>query len=415
MRRTKKLLMGVVMLCMVLIGVIAMPRGAQAADSDFRIEDGVLWKYNGSGGDVIIPKGVIRIGSNAFIDCDSLTSVTIPDGVTDIGEQAFWRCNSLSNITIPSSVKSIGMYAFRDTPWLENKRQERTDHLVIVNHILVDGIKSDGNVIIPEDVTSIGDKAFEAGILESITIPEGVIYIGWMSFAGCENLKEMTILNPKANFANGNRVLDFSYEWTQFKNPIVIIKGYANSTAQKLVADSNKCRKDEHADEYNDTTFQFVPLDGTGGNDNPTTPDNPEKPDDKPTTPSNPTNPQQPTKPQQPANPITPTKPLTQEQKTYKLLQKVKATKSMTIKKGKSKTITVTLPKGLRKVTKFSGKKVNQIKITFKSSNKKVATVNSKGKVTAKKKGTAKIKIYLSVHDGKGVSVRGLTVKVKVK
>lgn len=398
MRRTKKLLMGVVMLCMVLIGVIAMPRGAQAADSDFRIEDGVLWKYNGSGGDVIIPKGVIRIGSNAFIDCDSLTSVTIPDGVTDIGEQAFWRCNSLSNITIPSSVKSIGMYAFRDTPWLENKRQERTDHLVIVNHILVDGIKSNGNVIIPEDVTSIGDKAFEAGILESITIPEGVIYIGWMSFAGCENLKEMTILNPKANFANGNRVLDFSYEWTQFKNPIVIIKGYANSTAQKLVADSNKCRKDEHADEYNDTTFQFVPLDGTGGNDDPTQPTNPTNP----TTPS-----ETPTQPEKPSEPTA--------NQTYKLLQKVKATKSMTIKKGKSKTIKVTIPRGVTKVTKFSGKKANQIKVTYKSLNKKVATVNSKGKVTAKKKGTAKIKIYLSVHDGKGVSVRGLTVKVKVK
>lgn len=87
----------------------------------------------------------------------------------------------------------------------------------------------------------------------------------------------------------------------------------------------------------------------------------------------------------------------------------------MTLKKGKSKTIRVTVPQKLKKVTKFSGKKVNQIKITFKSSNKKVATVNSKGKVKAKKKGTSKIKIYLSVHDGKGVSVRGLTVKVKVK
>lgn len=88
----------------------------------------------------------------------------------------------------------------------------------------------------------------------------------------------------------------------------------------------------------------------------------------------------------------------------------------MTLKKGKSKTVEVTIPKGLKKVTKFSGKnKANQIKVTFKSLNKKVATVNSKGKVKAKKKGTAKIKIFLSAHDGKGVSVRGLTVKVKVK
>ena len=53
--------------------------------NDFVIEDGVLKRYIGSGGDVAIPDGVISIGNYAFRCCDNLTSVTIPDGVASIG------------------------------------------------------------------------------------------------------------------------------------------------------------------------------------------------------------------------------------------------------------------------------------------------------------------------------------------
>lgn len=62
-----------------------------AADStsDFTINDsGVLTKYNGVGGDVVIPNGVTGIGDDAFSD-SAVTNVVIPDSVTYIGYSAF--------------------------------------------------------------------------------------------------------------------------------------------------------------------------------------------------------------------------------------------------------------------------------------------------------------------------------------
>ncbi|MGO5071895.1 Ig-like domain-containing protein [Roseburia faecis] len=93
------------------------------------------------------------------------------------------------------------------------------------------------------------------------------------------------------------------------------------------------------------------------------------------------------------------------------LLSSVKAPSSFSVNKGKSKALKITLPAGLTQVAKYTGSPAD-VKATFKSSNSKVATVSSSGKVTGKKKGTAKISISMQIKDG---AKKTLTTKVTVK
>ncbi|NLK27022.1 MAG: hypothetical protein GX306_01550 [Clostridiales bacterium] len=86
-----------------------------------------------------------------------------------------------------------------------------------------------------------------------------------------------------------------------------------------------------------------------------------------------------------------------------------------TIKKGKTATIKVTLPEILILVKEFDGNEqdnLNEVKINYSSSNSKVAKVNSKGKITGKKKGTTKINVTVSLADG---TEKAFTFTIKVK
>ncbi len=133
-----------------------------AQNSDFEIENGVLKKYKGAGGDVVIPDGVTEIGVESFKD-SKVTSITLPNSVTKIGVRAFCMCGSLKGVTIPNSVTSIDDSAFCNC-----------------------GLMS---VTIPNSVTSIGDGAFSFCYkLKEINIPKSVDIIKGDAFVYCPNL-----------------------------------------------------------------------------------------------------------------------------------------------------------------------------------------------------------------------------------
>ena len=50
--------------------------------------------------EVVIPEGVVEIGSEAFSSCTSLATVTIPSSVTKIGDSAFEMCDALKTFIV---------------------------------------------------------------------------------------------------------------------------------------------------------------------------------------------------------------------------------------------------------------------------------------------------------------------------
>lgn len=90
--------------------------------------------------------------------------------------------------------------------------------------------------------------------------------------------------------------------------------------------------------------------------------------------------------------------------------------KNKTVNKGKSTTVAVDLPSCLQVVSKLTDKTTSEgvgaVTISYKTSNKNVATVNKSGKITAKKKGTTTITAVISLYSGKQKIVK---MKITVK
>lgn len=165
MEKIWKRVAGILLMALLLCGSFVSDR-VYASDDDFTIENHILTKYTGDGGNVDIPDGVTGIGSGAFLNCTGLISVRIPNGVQKIGEAAFRGCTGLTNAVVPDSVSEIDANAFRECPNLT-------------------GIE------LPSSLTRIGGRAFRGCTsLENITIPDGIQKIEIGLFYECSNLKK---------------------------------------------------------------------------------------------------------------------------------------------------------------------------------------------------------------------------------
>ena len=141
---------------------------------------------------VTIPDSVTLIDNGAFFGCTSLTSVTIPDSVTSIDQYAFYKCESLTSVTIPGSVTSIGVGAFAYCKSLTSVTIPNS--VTSINYEAFRSCESLTSVTIPDSVTSIDMSAFwGCSSLTSVTIPDSVTSIGKQAFLDCTSLTSVTI------------------------------------------------------------------------------------------------------------------------------------------------------------------------------------------------------------------------------
>lgn len=217
----------VIAVLLVLIAQAIFPVISHADTSnDFEIENGVLTKYTGSGGDVVIPDGVTEIGFDVF-DGSNITLITIPDSVTSVGAFAFSNCNGLTSLIIPNSVQSIGTDAFYRCENLKSVAisagvssitegcfsgckalieinvDANNSYYSSMSGILFDKQqtailvyppgKLDSTYVIPDGVTRIGESTFDFCTLTSVTLPSSLKSIGAKAFSFCWGLTSINI------------------------------------------------------------------------------------------------------------------------------------------------------------------------------------------------------------------------------
>lgn len=349
-----------------------------------------------------------NIGSRAFVGCTSLEEITVPDSVSNLGTGVFTDCSSLKKAVIPYSVKTLPSKTFLNCTSLDD--------------------------VTLENVKIIGSYAFRNTALSSMTFDATVEKINKYAFADCKNFDEVTIKNRNATIDSKAFGYFYYSEYGYRREGMIGITGYRGSTAEALAHNGEKFW-------FYDIEAQTTTTPSTSTTTTPTVV--------KPTkltlnkkrvvltkysrntgtklnatvTPTNATNKSviwkssnsKVAKVDSKGNVTTVSKGTCIITAISTVDSKVKATckvtvvqkvvsvklsaKSKTIKKCKSFTLKATvLPTN-----------ANMKAVTFTSTNKKVATVNSKGKVTAKKVG--KTTIIVTTKDSKKQAKCTLKVK----
>lgn len=149
---------------------------------------------------ITLPNSIKSLGTGAFYDCDTLKTVKLPTGITKIAKQAFYHCGFLQSITIPQNVTEIGAEAFAACSKLTT-------------------------ISLPSALTTIGIASFHSTGLTSITLPEGMTTIEPGTF-GKSKLKSIKLSKSLKQITSNNESYNLGslpneyYEYYDFRKYI---------------------------------------------------------------------------------------------------------------------------------------------------------------------------------------------------
>lgn len=152
---------------------------------------------------ILLPESLQVIESQAFRHASELVEINLPEGLVEIGRDAFRSCHALTSITIPSSVTTIGDAICNGVNLQEFIVAPSNSHFKAVDGVLMnyDGTEivnyptgRDGSYTVPQDVTSIGESAFQFAYgMDELILNEGLLEIERWAFYDCAALTSITI------------------------------------------------------------------------------------------------------------------------------------------------------------------------------------------------------------------------------
>lgn len=170
---------------------------------------------------VTVGNNVKKIGADAFRDIQNLESVSLGGGVEYIGDEAFGGCGKLTDVVLSDSLKFFGKNVFKNCGaikysvynWAYYLGSADNPYLVLISttdrgsehfgahddcRFIADdafsGSRALFKVEIGKNVVSIGDNAFNSCVnLKTVVIGDGVTDIGYAAFDNCYNLTDVTI------------------------------------------------------------------------------------------------------------------------------------------------------------------------------------------------------------------------------
>lgn len=149
---------------------------------------------------VLLPKELRKVGSFLCNGCTGLVDVVLPSGIGEVEECAFNGCTNLRTVNL-DALTAVGDYAFFSTlvrtadlsrvtalgaNAFRNSLLEQADlsALTAVPDNAFKGCTNLHSVTFGQNITEIGESAFDGTALTALRLPEGLTHIGTAAFSG---------------------------------------------------------------------------------------------------------------------------------------------------------------------------------------------------------------------------------------
>ena len=135
---------------------------------------------------------VTGIESMAFYQC-LFTSITLPDTIKYIGEAAFSTSDYLENVIVPDECyfDYFGGSVFSATPFEAEIYSK--DETIFGKNVLYSYIGNADEYVIPEEINILANNCFFMSGVKSVVINSNITEIPFCAFASCRNLTSIDI------------------------------------------------------------------------------------------------------------------------------------------------------------------------------------------------------------------------------